>query len=253
MRKKLVIPIFLIIPILFLFLFSLSGIIGWYMDNNETNSMMDFVEKTVKKKRVPNVGTVVDGANSASDDVLIDFQELKKVNEEVVGWIQVPNTKIDYPVVQHEDNSFYLTHSLNKKKNQAGWVFLDYRNSFNNFHQNTIIYAHGRVDGTMFGSLKELMSKEFLEGNDQFIKLMTESDNYVFQIFSIYVIDTTNDYIETTFEEKTFLNWIQKMQGRSIHSFGIEVNEMDKILTLSTCYNKTQKLVVHAKLLQNKN
>lgn len=253
MRKKLIIPIFLIIPILFLFLFSLSGIIGWYMDNNETNSMMDFVEKTVKKKQVPNVGTVVDGTNSASDDVLIDFQELKKVNEEVVGWIQVPNTKIDYPVVQHEDNSFYLTHSLNKKKNQAGWVFLDYRNSFNNLKQNTIIYAHGRVDGTMFGSLKELMSKEFLEGNDQFIKLMTESDNYVFQIFSIYVIDTTNDYIETTFEEKTFLNWIQKMQGRSIHSFGIEVNEMDKILTLSTCYNKTQKLVVHAKLLQNKN
>lgn len=84
----------------------------------------------------------------------VDFNELKKFNSNTKGWIQVNGTNINYPFVQAKDNKFYLTHSFDKSYNSAGWVFLDYRNNINELSKNTIIYAHGRLDTTMFGSLK---------------------------------------------------------------------------------------------------
>ena len=86
----------------------------------------------------------------------LDFNKLFSVNNETVGWISVPNTSINYPVAKTNDNSFYLNHSFDKSKNTAGWIFADYRNSFNGQDKNIIVYGHNRMDSSMFATLKNL-------------------------------------------------------------------------------------------------
>ena len=92
----------------------------------------------------------------------VDFQELKSTNNQTVGWIQVNGTNINYPFVQANDNKYYLTHSFDKSHNTSGWVFLDYRNNIQTLDKNTILYAHGRIDKTMFGTLKNILNNDII-------------------------------------------------------------------------------------------
>ena len=101
----------------------------------------------------------------------VDFTELKNINSNTKGWIQVNGTNINYPFVQANDNNYYLTHSYDNSYNSAGWVFMDYRNNVENLSKNTILYAHGRLDTTMFGSLRNITkSKWFNDSNNYIVK-----------------------------------------------------------------------------------
>lgn len=182
----------------------------------------------------------------------VDFTELKKENSSVVGWIKVNGTNINYPFVHTTNNDFYLNHSFDKSYNEAGWVFLDYRNKKNELSKNNIIYAHGRFDNTMFGTLRKITTNGWVKNtNNHVIKISTEKENTLWQVFSIYRIPNTNDYIQVEFKNnKEFLNFANMLIKRSSHDFKTTVNENDKILTLSTCYNDDEKMVVHAKLIK---
>ena len=89
------------------------------------------------------------------------FAKLKKINNETVGFLTVNGTNINYPIVQHNDNSYYLKRDIYKKKSSMGWVYLDYRNSKNEFDSNNIIYGHSMLNGTMFGTLKNVLTSNF--------------------------------------------------------------------------------------------
>ena len=182
----------------------------------------------------------------------VDFSELEKTNSDVQGWIQVNGTNINYPFVQTTDNSYYLTHSFLKEYNEAGWVFLDYRNNIKNLDKNTIIYAHSRLDKAMFGSLKNLLESNWYENkNNHIIKMSTKTENTLWQVFSVYHLPTTSDYLRTTFSSGSdFKQFTQMLQDRSVYDFDATVNENDKILTLSTCYKTDEKMVMHAKLIK---
>lgn len=182
----------------------------------------------------------------------VDFNRLKQINNSTVGWIQINNTNINYPFVQTSDNDYYLNHSFDKSYNSAGWVFLDYRNNLNELDKNTIIYAHGRFDNTMFGSLKNVLNNGWLNtSNDHVVKISTEKHNTLWQVFSVYHIPTTSDYLRIDFNNNhDFLSFTNKLLSRSSHNFNTTVNENDKILTLSTCYNENEKVVLHAKLIK---
>ena len=107
-----------------------------------------------------------------NESLEVDFNELLKKNPDTVGWIEVKGTNINYPIVQTTDNSYYLTHAFDKTKNEAGWVFMDYRNDAVNFNQNTILYAHSRLTGSMFGSLKNILeSSWYTNKNNHIIRL----------------------------------------------------------------------------------
>ena len=109
----------------------------------------------------------------------VDFNELLRKNPDTVGWIEVKGTNINYPIVQTTDNSYYLNHAFDGSKNEAGWVFMDYRNDSVNFNQNTIIYAHSRLTGSMFGSLKKhLNSSWYTNKNNHIIRLSTPIEKY---------------------------------------------------------------------------
>ena len=90
--------------------------------------------------------------------IIVDFNDLKRTIPNVVGWVKVNGANINYPFVQANDNKYYLTHSFNKSYNAAGWVFLDYENNNTN-NKNTIIYAYGRTDKTMFRTLRKVLNK----------------------------------------------------------------------------------------------
>ncbi len=209
------------------------------------------VEIIEQKKEVPKANPYWDYIKM--NLINVNFEELKKTNSDVRGWIKVNGTKVNYPFVQAKDNSYYLTRSFNKKKNRAGWVFLDYRNNISNFNdKNTIIYAHGMANQTMFGSLRKIETNGWLKKKDNFvIKLSTEYENTLWQVFAVYHIPTTNDYIVTNFSSsRDFLNFIDKIKSRSSYNFKTDVDADDRILTLSTCYTHTVKLVIHAKLIK---
>ena len=184
--------------------------------------------------------------------ISVDFFDLKEVNKDVVGWIQVNGTNINYPYVQTDNNEYYLTHAFDKRKNSVGWVFLDYRNRNDLTDKNNIIYAHGRYDKTMFGSLRNALTNGWLNNkNNYVIKISTPNGSSLWQVFSIYHIPTTSDYLQIDFNsDEEFLKFTQKLINRSAHNFNTSVTKDDKILTLSTCYNDKERVVLHAKLIK---
>lgn len=181
------------------------------------------------------------------------FSTLQEINKDTVGWLTVNNTRIDYPVVQAKDNDYYLRRDYYQNKNRHGWIFMDYRNNPDELNENTIIYGHNLANQTMFGTLRyALNSYWYKKSANQIITFNTPNENMKFQIFSIYTIPTTNDYLDITFPTTdAYQAYIDLVKGRSIYDFNIEVTTDDKILTLSTCANGNDKrLVIHAKLIK---
>ena len=177
---------------------------------------------------------------------------LKDINNDITSWLKVNNTNIDYPIVKTDNNLYYLDYNLKKEKDPNGWLFLDYRNSDVKLDDNTIIYGHNRfVNGVMFGTLHKTLYKNwYTDKENQIINYDTVYGSYKFKIFSIYIVPTTTDYIKTNFdsddEKQEFLN---KIKGRSIYDFKVDVDVNTKVLTLSTCQSDTTRLVLHAALI----
>ena len=250
----------------FLFLLiCLSDVTNWKLDSNNLKAEINDIYKTIKvnekeesdKTVIVNQDTNLPKSNPYWDYIKmnlidVDFKELKAANPDTRGWIQVNGTNINYPFVQSIDNDYYLNHTFNRTINQAGWVFLDYRNDIDNLAKNNILYAHGRLDKTMFGSLKNIFRTDWLnDQNNYVVKLSTEKENTLWQVFSVYIIPTTNDYIKINFDSNyEFNEWANALKNRSNYNFNTEVNELDKVLTLSTCYNELEKVVLHAKLIK---
>ena len=183
----------------------------------------------------------------------VDFTKLSEKNDDTIACLHMPNSNINYPIVQTTNNEYYLTHAFDKSYNSAGWVFMDYENLINFQSDNTIIYGHGRLDKTVFGSLKNALDKTW-QGNleNYVIWISTPNENLVYQIFSIYTIDKESYYIKSSFSStKEKQDWIKTMKSRNITNQDTPVDENDKILTLSTCLNNNGgRIVVQAKLIK---
>ena len=184
--------------------------------------------------------------------ISVDLSSSKAKNSDVAGWVQVPGTNINYPFVQTDNNDYYLNHSLNRSWSSAGWVFLDYRNSTNLSDKNQILYAHGRIDGSMFGSLANVLSTDWQQQTEgHIVKISTETTDSLWQVFSTYRIPVTNDYIRTEFSgEDDFNEFIKMIMSRSSFDFDTSVSYNDRIITLSTCIGLNDRVVLHAKLIK---
>ena len=248
------------------FFFSSYQLVEWLIHNNKNDEIIEVLEEKVEIKELPiitttqkttgNQNTTTQAPNIYYDYtklslIDVDFTELLKINKDTKGWIQVKGTNINYPYVQGKDNKYYLTRSFDKKYTDAGWVFMDYRNNPKDFDKNTIIYAHARKNNTMFGELDKLLKNTWYKNaQNHFINISTTTHNSIWQVFSVYHIPTTSDYLKVNFKDNNdFLDFANKMKDRSSRKFNTTINKEDKLLTLSTCYNDTDKLVVHAKLI----
>lgn len=264
LKWKNVIIILIVTALIITLIISIFNIVKWKMDSNKTNEEITNIQEDIDVDEVEDTENteIIEPVEEPPKEnpywdyinmnmINVNFSDLKKTNPDVVGWLKVNGTNINYPFVQANDNKYYLTHSFNKSYNAAGWVFLDYRNNNTN-NKNTIIYAHGRTDKTMFGTLRKVLNNGWLNNTDNFvIKISTETENSLWQIFSIYHIPTTSDYLKTDFDDDTeYQNFLDMIKNRSSYNFNTSVNSNDNILTLSTCYSNSDKMVVHAKLIK---
>ncbi len=184
--------------------------------------------------------------------ISVDFNSLKEKNQDTIAWIQLNGSNINYPVTQTTDNNYYLHHAYDHSYNEGGWVFMDYRNNNQDFDKNTIIYGHGMANDTIFGTLRYIVEYWWYSNPDnQIVKLSTPYENTMWQIFSVYTIPETSDYIQTNFEtDEEYMNFLNTITNRSINFFNATPNTNDKILTLSSCYNDQLRVVLHAKLIK---
>lgn len=223
-----------------LLIYSGVKIFKWNKENSNNNNITDKINEAV----------TVEKNSEGKEDFNINFNMLKKQNEDTVAWIKVNNTNVKYPVVKAKDNSFYLTHSFDKSNNSAGWIFADYKNKFDDTDKNIVIYGHNRRDGSMFSSLKNALNPNWYNNDlNRNILLYTENEEYNYEIFSIYKIESEDYYIKTEFnDENDFEDFLNTITKRSVQDFGVNVSKDDSILTLSTCANNNKyRVVIHAK------
>lgn len=268
-RKKLRRKRYLLIGIFCLsvlaFSFSIFFLWNWFQDNQKIDKLAKETIKTVnKKEKKDNKKTelVNPPEENQKDDywdyikmnlLEVNFNELLSKNPDTVGWIEVKGTNINYPIVQTTNNEYYLNHAFDKTKNDAGWVFMDYRNDAKSFDQNTIIYAHSRYNQTMFGSLKNILSSSWYSNkNNHIIRMSTPTENTMWQVFSVYTIAAESYYITPNFSDvNSYHTFLDTLKGRSEVQFSANLNTNDKILTLSTCQdNFGHRVVMHAKLIK---
>ena len=243
-RLKNIIINFIFLVFITLMLFSGIKIFRWLKENKQNKDVLDSISKSA----------LIDKSIDGIDKYNIDFESLKETNQDTIAWLKVNGTDIDYPVVKTTNNDFYMTHSFDKNYNSAGWVFMDYKNKFDGTDRNMVIFAHNRRDGSMFGTLKKILSEEWQSNEDNFIiPFITENEKSEYQVFSVYRIEKEDYYITTNFgSDEEFQKFIDKTKSRSIKHFGVEVTTNDQILTLSTCAdNNKYRVVLHAKKIIN--
>ncbi|MFT8887199.1 MAG: class B sortase [Ethanoligenens sp.] len=181
-----------------------------------------------------------------------DILSAQQKNSDVIGWLTVPGTDLDMPIVHTADNNYYLTHNLEKQTYKKGQPFLDYRNDPENLGHNSIIYGHNMGDGQLFGELKQFKDLNFLNQHPVLYFGTAATDRY-WKIFAVYTTDVNFYYINTDFPtDNDFSNLVDRMRAQSLFNTNVDVAPIDKILTLSTCtyeFNDA-RFVIEARLVR---
>lgn len=183
------------------------------------------------------------------------FNHLLDINKDIVGWIEIEDTTINYPVLHATDNDYYLNRNYLKEEARAGSIYLDFRNDSKTFSRNNVIYGHRMKDGSMFGQLKKYLNQDFFNEHPT-ILYDTLYESYELEIFSAYKTTTDFYYIQTDFSsDEEFMSLVDEFQDKSVIQSDVEITENDQIITLSTCDygldREEGRLVVHAKVKKN--
>ena len=241
-NKKNIIILILMLIFATMFIVSTIKIVSYLIDNKENRQIQKNISKAIMV------------TPSKEDKYTVDFNLLKKENSNTIAYLKVNGTNIDYIVVKGNDNNYYLNHNFNNKVNVSGWIFADYRNKFDGNDKNIIIYGHNTMDGSMFGTLKNVLTKDWneIEENKK-IMLVTSSGIDYYKVFSVYTIEAEDYYTNTSFKnDDEYEDFLKRLRFRSIYSYEVNVSKYDRILTLSTCTpDGKNRVVLHAKLMNN--
>ncbi|MDL2206863.1 class B sortase [Eubacteriales bacterium OttesenSCG-928-N13] len=177
----------------------------------------------------------------------IDFQALSAQNSDIAGWLFMPDSAINYPVVKGTDNEYYLKRLFNKKSNSAGTLFFDARNQDGLLDPNTIIYGHNMKNGSMFQAITLYKDKKYYDEHPR-MYLLTPQGNYVIELFSGFVTRVSDDTWQRNFEnEGSYADWIARAKKKSTFQTDLQVTSSDRCITLSTCsyeYDDARYVVV---------
>ena len=180
----------------------------------------------------------------------IDFDSLKNMNSDTVSYIKVNGTDIGYIVLKSDNNTYYLTHNFNKEYSVAGWIFADYRNKLDGTDKNIVIYGHNMRNGSMFGTLKNILNSSwYLDNNNYIIDYYSPDGKVEYEVFSIYTIEPEEYYINVDFSsDEEYDYFLKTIKARSIYNFNVSLSTEDDILTLSSCTTTGgNRIVLHAK------
>ena len=180
---------------------------------------------------------------SPADSVLlpsVDFDALRESGPDIIGWITLPDTSINYPVAQADDNEYYLHHLYDGTYNKTGCLFADYENKADFSDRNTIIYGHNMRDGSMFATLNAYDDQDYFDSHPQ-MYLVTPDGGYVCEVFTAFVADPAESGSDTSpwrlewMDDGAYTTWLHAMADRSAVKNDVTVTSSDKVLTLSTC------------------
>ena len=231
----------LIVIFLSIFIFStynLYKIFSEYKQNKDVyKTVEEIVEKEDKEIEIKNE----------------EYIALKKINEDYLFWISIPETNINYPVVKAENNEEYLYKNFKGEENKGGCIFIDSRNNSLE-DDNIIIHGHNMKDKSMFGTLPKILSSEYLSNNKK-IYIYLENKVLEYEIFSVYVNDGSFDPYKTNFNtNEEFNEYINNIRKKSYYNLDYVDDGKKNIITLSTCTNATgeERTIVNAKLISVK-
>lgn len=231
------------------FIYASHGLITTYLDYRNNNQTMTDLQETFHEG-----GGFNEWADSDSDELKVrsGFDLLLEENDDLVGWVTVDGTEIDYPILQADNNNDYLQRDFYKNYNILGSIFMDFRNDVTELGKNTIVYGHRTKNGAMFEGLTKFQDKDFYEENKVFT-FDTLYESYEAEIFAVYPTTTDFYYIDTDFEnEADFAALLADIEERALYETDVEVGPEDQIITLSTCDYEldehTGRFVVQAKL-----
>lgn len=178
-----------------------------------------------------------------------DLDALREYNADVIGWIYIPGTKINYPIVQGADNQYYLEHLWNGTESPAGAIFLESTNDPGMDAFYSILYGHNLNDGSMFGGLHYYESQAFFEGHP-YVYLVTDTGVYRYEVYAAHSVAVDSIvYAVQIKREDTKARLLRETLADSVIDTGIIPEVTDRILTLSTCDgNYAVRWVVHARL-----
>lgn len=177
--------------------------------------------------------------NTATDYYLL--------NSDYVGWLNIADTVIDYPVVRGTNNEFYLSHNFYKEEDALGAIFMDHRNVGMGMDKHTIIYGHYTKYGQMFRDLEQYLSEDFLTSHSEFI--FTDAfTKRTYKIFSVHPSDADPKFLDVSFKENEFTDFVDTLKKESIFELDTPVSPEDNILTLVTCNYSVNngRLFIHA-------
>lgn len=191
--------------------------------------------------------TTYDGTIETSGMREIDFDALNRINEDTVAWISIPGTDIDYPVVQADNNDYYLTRSADKTMNSSGAIFMDMNNSASFSDKSTLIYGHNMNDGSMFAGLHDYEKQDFYDQHPYFYIYTPDGTYRKYHIFAALQIEDGPDYYPISFSsDKDFENYIALLEKGTPISTGVTVEGGGSTITLSTCVkgNDTARYII---------
>ncbi len=166
---------------------------------------------------------------------LADLAALGEINPDVMGWLRLEDTVIDYPLVQGEDNSHYLTHLFTGEENKIGSLFLDYRAAPDFSDRCTAIYGHHMKDGTMFTSLTRYRAQDYYDAHPV-MRLSTPGQEYELRIFAGIIGDGSREFVRFQFEDDAdFLDYVDTLKASSTFQSEESVAAGDNIVALVTC------------------
>ena len=185
--------------------------------------------------------------------------KIVKTSEDIIGWLTLPDTVINYPVTQADDNEYYLHHLYDGTYNKVGCLFADYENKADFSDRNTIIYGHNMRDGSMFAALNEYDEQSYFDTHKQ-MYLVTPEGGYLCEVFAAFVAKPSESGSDTSpwrlswKDDGAYTTWLTAMAERSVVETDVTVTSSDKVLTLSTCTpGGASRFIVMAKLVEVNN
>lgn len=228
------------------FLFAAYKLITIFFEYQKGSSEYESLENIVISQEIPSI------SEEEVEEVVfkVDFDKLKEINPDVLGWIRFENPeKISYPVVAGIDNSKYLTTTFEGKYNSAGTLFVDMDNNGDFKDLNTFIYGHNMKNGSMFSQLRKYKDKDFGVENPYFSIYTPDGKELKYQIFAVCIVkDTSYSYTKIFNSERVFADYIEYVRSAALYQTDVTVSEKDTIVSLSTCTNvrDDERLLVHA-------
>lgn len=207
----------------------------------------------------PEESMVLDGVPDPGDEIpgevlshTQDYQNYKLLNPDVIGWISVPNTRIEYPVVIAADNDYYLGRNVERERSKSGAVFMDWRNADSQYQRHLVLYGHNMKNGTMFSGLNSYKQKDFFDNNQKIYFYWGDGLPIEYEVYAAFNVGIDIDFIQVAFNsDEEFLekmNYLKDM-SKFTRNPDVVLEADDQIITLTTCTYEydNQRFVIQAR------